>query len=123
MPEQTPGRRKRRTRAHVIADGYEWDAPVIFAVWSGAWAKGCAEKLGRASARAFAAEHRRLYGYVHNNRPIEIVAARVEAIGRASQALPESKVVAPKTVQPHGSHAMYLQGEFRDCCELRTMVD
>jgi 5-oxoprolinase (ATP-hydrolysing) len=34
-------------------------------------------------ARAFAAEHQRLYGYVHEGRPLEIVAARVEAVGRS----------------------------------------
>ena len=35
-------------------------------------------------ARAFAEEHQRLYGYVHAGRPLEIVAARVEAVGRSS---------------------------------------
>ena len=38
-------------------------------------------------AAAFAAEHRRLYGYVHEQRPLEVVAARVEAIGRSRSAL------------------------------------
>ena len=35
-------------------------------------------------ARAFAAQHERLYGYVHHDRPLEIVSARVEVAGRTA---------------------------------------
>ena len=38
-------------------------------------------------ATAFVAAHRRLYGYVHEGRPLEIVAARVEAVGRMPEPL------------------------------------
>ena len=38
-------------------------------------------------ADAYSREHRQLYGYVHENRPLEIVAARVEAIGQSAQAV------------------------------------
>ena len=34
---------------------------------------------------AFAQEHERLYGYTHGGRPLEIVAARVQAVGRVGQ--------------------------------------
>ncbi len=39
-------------------------------------------------AAAYAAEHEKLYGYVHRDRPLEIVAARVEVVGH-SAASPE----------------------------------
>ncbi len=42
-------------------------------------------------AAAFETEHRRVYGYTHSGRPLEIVAARVEAIGRWSEPLPKSE--------------------------------
>ena len=44
---------------------------------------------------AFDAEHRKLYGYVHEGRELEIVAVRVEARGRSSStaaALPERRI-------------------------------
>ncbi len=43
-------------------------------------------------ADAFAAEHRRLYGYVHERRELEIVAARVEVRGRSATELPPSDI-------------------------------
>ncbi|MCI0358402.1 MAG: hydantoinase B/oxoprolinase family protein, partial [Planctomycetaceae bacterium] len=39
---------------------------------------------------AFAAEHRRLYGYVCDEREVEVVAARVEVTARAAWPLPQS---------------------------------
>ncbi len=39
---------------------------------------------------AFEAEHHKLYGYVHQGRPLEIVAARVEARGQSSPPLEPS---------------------------------
>ncbi|RIK81482.1 MAG: hydantoinase [Planctomycetota bacterium] len=58
---------------------------------------------GSASARtyadAFAAEHRQLYGYVHENRPLEIVAARVEVVGHSADAPRRSQSVEPRTVR------------------------
>jgi 5-oxoprolinase (ATP-hydrolysing) len=42
-----------------------------------------AEPDGDDYAAAFANEHQRLYGYLHEGRPLEIVAARVEAVGHS----------------------------------------
>ena len=42
---------------------------------------------GRTYAESYEAEHRKLYGYVHAGRPLEIVAARVEAVGRTATTL------------------------------------
>ncbi len=46
-------------------------------------------------ARAFAAAHRQRYGYTHEGRPLEIVAARVEVVGRVGDELPWSEHVTP----------------------------
>ena len=43
---------------------------------------------------AFQREHQRLYGYIHADRALEIVAARIEAIGRWAASLPEAKHAA-----------------------------
>ena len=48
-------------------------------------------------AEAYAAEHRRLYGYEQEGREIEIVAARVEVTGRSRTTLPEARRVEPAT--------------------------
>ncbi len=56
---------------------------------------------------AFLAEHRKLYGYVHEGRDLEIVALRVEARGqspaplRASRPAQPRKPVPARTVQTH----------------------
>jgi 5-oxoprolinase (ATP-hydrolysing) len=42
-------------------------------------------------AQAFDAEHRRMYGYVYPDRPLEIVALRVEAVGRVSDGVVPSR--------------------------------
>ncbi len=41
-------------------------------------------------AAAFAAAHKQRYGYVHADRPLEILAARVEVVGRVADPLPPS---------------------------------
>jgi 5-oxoprolinase (ATP-hydrolysing) len=51
-------------------------------------------------AAAYAAEHQKLYGYVHEHRPLEIVAVRVEAIGRASQAEEPPQAIRPRWPEP-----------------------
>ena len=43
---------------------------------------------------AFLNEHQRLYGYLHEDRPLEIVTARLEAIGRSTTTLPTSQATA-----------------------------
>lgn len=47
-------------------------------------------------AASYAAEHRRRFGYVHADRPLEIVAARVAACAPAAAALPASHRVEAK---------------------------
>jgi 5-oxoprolinase (ATP-hydrolysing) len=42
-------------------------------------------------AAAFQVEYQRLYGYIHADRPLEIVAARIEVVSRWAAALPESR--------------------------------
>jgi 5-oxoprolinase (ATP-hydrolysing) len=42
---------------------------------------------------AFLSEHRQLYGYVHEDRALEIVTIRVEAIGRSTTTLPKSEAI------------------------------
>src|SRR5262249_27931674 len=46
---------------------------------------------------AFLDEHRKLFGYVHVGRELEIVAARVEARGRSAAPLPPSHRVGRRT--------------------------
>src|SRR5205823_228113 len=70
-------------------------------------------------AASFAAEHRRLYGYIHENRPLETVAARVEAIGRSQTILPASHALKSKACPPHGSQPLYFDGEFHSAALYR----
>ena len=46
-------------------------------------------------AAQFAREHQRLYGYVHDQRAIEVVTCRVEAVGHATHQLAASHELAP----------------------------
>jgi 5-oxoprolinase (ATP-hydrolysing) len=48
-------------------------------------------------AAAFAAAHERRYGYTHDERPLEIAAARIEVVGRVAEPLPASQRVEPKS--------------------------
>ncbi|MFO0898369.1 MAG: hydantoinase B/oxoprolinase family protein [Pirellulales bacterium] len=64
-------------------------------------------------ATAFAAEHRRLYGYVHK-KPLEVVAARVEAVGRSVQTAPRSGPAAPQQpARPSGQTQACIAGELQ----------
>ena len=49
---------------------------------------------------AIAAEHERLYGYTHRDRALEIVAVRVEVVGRSAYEPPEPAEMVPGTPQP-----------------------
>ncbi len=51
-------------------------------------------------ARAYVAEHQKLYGYVHEGRALEIVAARVEAVAGAGSRLAPSLPAAHREAQP-----------------------
>ncbi len=44
----------------------------------------------------FLGEHRKLYGYIHEGRPLEVAAVRVEARGQSSAPLPASDRVEPR---------------------------
>lgn len=59
-----------------------------------------AEPADTTYADAYAAEHRTLYGYVHEGRPLEIVAARVEVIGAVAAALPQQECPTPRDPTP-----------------------
>jgi len=65
-------------------------------------------------AAAFAAEHGRLYGYVHQ-KPLEVVAARVEAVGRSVQTAPRSGTAACRqSARPSAQTRVSVAGELQD---------
>ncbi|MEX0678488.1 MAG: hydantoinase B/oxoprolinase family protein [Pirellulales bacterium] len=64
-----------------------------------------------AVADAFRTEHRKLYGYVHHERPLEIVAARVEARGRSSLGLSPSTRAAPREAKSDATARTYFGGQ------------
>ncbi|HZN34273.1 MAG TPA: hydantoinase B/oxoprolinase family protein, partial [Pirellulaceae bacterium] len=51
-------------------------------------------------AASFIAQHQRLYGYVHQQRPLEVVAARVQATGRSAAVLERSQALPPVRSEP-----------------------
>jgi 5-oxoprolinase (ATP-hydrolysing) len=59
---------------------------------------------------AFEAEHRKLYGYVHEARPLEVVAARVEARGRSSTPLAPSTRVPAREAATGATLQTYFDG-------------
>ena len=63
-------------------------------------------------AAAFAAEHHKLYGYVHAGRALEIVAARLEVRGRSSTSPPASHRVALHAPQAAAQAPMYWNGRW-----------
>ena len=62
------------------------------------------QEEGRTYAAAYEAEHRRLYGYSHKNRDVEIVAARVEVTGR-SRSAPQPSTRAPASIPVESAEA------------------
>ena len=62
--------------------------------------------------RAFTDLHRVRYGYVHADRPLEIVAARVESVGRSTLTLPDSKPQSPQVRASQQTRSMYLNGSW-----------
>jgi 5-oxoprolinase (ATP-hydrolysing) len=64
-------------------------------------------------ATQFSAAHRQRYGYVHEGRPLEIVAARVEVVGRAGDELPQSDRVAAKKATSRQSTITFFDGDRR----------
>jgi 5-oxoprolinase (ATP-hydrolysing) len=65
-------------------------------------------------AAAFGTEHRRRYGYVHEHRPLEVVAARVEAVGRNLLRLPASAAVPGDVLASEKTHRLYVDRQFQD---------
>ena len=57
-------------------------------------------------AADFAAEHRRRFGYDRPGRALEVVAIRIEAIGRSAAQLPPSRRLAPTLVRPSSATEM-----------------
>ena len=51
-------------------------------------------------AEEFARQHQQLYGYVHEGRPLEIVAARVEVVGAAGRDAEASSPSHPRQSEP-----------------------
>ncbi|HUQ68584.1 MAG TPA: hydantoinase B/oxoprolinase family protein [Planctomycetaceae bacterium] len=65
----------------------------------------------------YAAQHCRLYGYERPDRPLEIVAVRVEVIGQGAALLPPLPTPSDQGSPPvaHASHQMWLDGAWTPC--------
>jgi len=63
---------------------------------------------------AYERQHRQLYGYVHEGRPVEIVAARVEAIGSGGHAPPKSERMPARDLPAHNAASVYFDGQFQE---------
>ena len=55
---------------------------------------------GDTYAHAYRAEHRKLYGYAYDDRPLEIVAARVEVVGRSAERPERPPEPEPRPIRP-----------------------
>jgi 5-oxoprolinase (ATP-hydrolysing) len=65
-------------------------------------------------AAAFAREHRRRYGYTHDERPLEVVAVRAQAIGKSQVSPGEShRVARSKHRQAEHQQPVYFAGNWR----------
>ncbi|MEX0712193.1 MAG: hydantoinase B/oxoprolinase family protein [Pirellulales bacterium] len=60
---------------------------------------------------AYEAEHEKLYGYRHAGRPLEIVAARVEAIGRTERYDRPARPLRPRALPASRATSVYFGGE------------
>lgn len=60
---------------------------------------------------AYQAEHRRRYGYIHESRELEIVAARVEVIGRRAEAMSRSEPIEQTTPDPIGATQVFFDAK------------
>jgi 5-oxoprolinase (ATP-hydrolysing) len=61
--------------------------------------------------RRYADAHRKLYGYVHEDRPLEIVALRVEAVGQSADAPRRGRRVENRPATPIGERTVYFDAE------------
>ena len=74
---------------------------------------------GVSYAEGYAAEHKKLYGYVHEGRALEIVAARVEVVGRTAAAAASRPAARP----PHAAEAeRTVETWFGEPCPQPTQV-
>jgi 5-oxoprolinase (ATP-hydrolysing) len=60
---------------------------------------------------AYAAEHQKLYGYTHEGRALEIVAARVEVVGHSGQEPPEPAAIERRRPQPDRTQPTWFEGQ------------
>jgi 5-oxoprolinase (ATP-hydrolysing) len=65
-------------------------------------------------AGKFAAAHRKRYGYTHDDRPLEIVAARVEVVGYTADKLPRSERIVLREAAATQTTNAYFDGSRRD---------
>ncbi|MDZ4686522.1 MAG: hydantoinase/oxoprolinase family protein, partial [Planctomycetaceae bacterium] len=67
--------------------------------------------------REYAAQHRRLYGYDRPDRPLEIVAVRVEVIGQGAALLPALPTAVDQRLPPiaNDAHVMWIDGHWTQC--------
>jgi 5-oxoprolinase (ATP-hydrolysing) len=70
-----------------------------------------AEPDGHRYAEEFARQHRQLYGYVHEGRPLEIVAARVETIGRMDDVSSDLMPLDPQAATTEESTTVWFDGQ------------
>jgi 5-oxoprolinase (ATP-hydrolysing) len=62
-------------------------------------------------AEAYVEEHRRLYGYVQEGRELEIVAVRIEVIGRSEERPQRSTPLQPRDVLPMETATAFFGGQ------------
>ncbi len=72
-----------------------------------------ARPAGGDYAAKFTEEHQRRYGYTHHGRPLEVVAARVEAVGRSSIPAPDSRRVTAGHPTAKESTQAWFRGQSR----------
>jgi 5-oxoprolinase (ATP-hydrolysing) len=70
-------------------------------------------------AQAYEREHRRRYGYAHENRPLEIVAVKVEVVGRSATQLPASERTLQRRPQPFEATRVHFDGGWHDVAVYR----
>jgi 5-oxoprolinase (ATP-hydrolysing) len=109
---------ERESRSDVLSEGVTADRIAIRRSldlrYQGAdTALAIAEPADGDYAAAFVAEHRRLYGYVHEQRPLQVVAARVEAIGQAATGLPQSQPAKRMPVSPQAWRDIFHNSDLR----------
>lgn len=109
---------EQQARADVLAEGVAPDQITVRRSldlrYQGADAPlTIAEPASGDYAAAFATEHRRQFGYVHEHRPLEVVAARVAAVGQAETSLPQSQPVERTAAASHECRDVFFQDKLQ----------